>query len=97
MKTESYHVLQYHELDDLITLTYGLTRPYEIVAFEELHNDSSWTVALEKAPLDQWQEEDMKQFRETGKILNWRTRTIMQDMVNRGILPEGNFLVEVSW
>ena len=89
--------MEYKELDDLITSTYKLPRPYEVLAYEELHNDSSKTWAFKKKPLDEWAEADIRALKETGKVKHWRTATIMQDMVNNGVLPEGNFLVEVFW
>lgn len=97
MKLVEYWEMDYHELDGLITSTYGLKVPYEMVAYEELNNDTSWTADLKKEPVDEWHEADMKAFKATGKIGNWRTRWIMQDMVNNDVLPEGNYVVEVSW
>ena len=98
MRMLEYWTMDYHELDYLINTTYKPSVPYEMVAFEELNNDSSWTaMALKKEPLSGFDEADVQKFRETGKIKNWRTRTLLQDMVNNNVLPEGNFLVEVSW
>jgi hypothetical protein len=96
MKTQLYYVMNYGELEKLITKTYALKESYEFVAMELLGNDSSWVVHVEKEPLDEWQETCIQQLK-AGQPNEHSTQTIMQDMVNNGQLPEGHYLVEVCW
>ena len=95
MIEKTYIEMEYRELDELIKKTYG--HEYEFVCYEELGNgvDKSFTVKAEI--LDGWAQADLDGFIATGKIGRWRTHTLLTDMVNRGILKPGNYLIEVFW
>lgn len=95
MKKVSYIELDYGELEDLIKKTYG--HSYEFVAQEELMNDMSKTYSVKKEVLEQWDQEDLDGFITSGRIKNWRTHTILTDLANKGIIEEGDYLINISW
>lgn len=95
MKQETYWVLEYDELDKLIKKHFG--HQYSCVTSEEWSNDSAWTWMFKIEPLNEWEQKDLDEFQASGRIRNWQTYVLMQDMVNTGALPEGNYLVEACW
>lgn len=100
MKTETYHTLEYHELDDLVNKYFPLSN-FNVVADEELHNDSSRDFDLiTKDAYSNWQEYDKKNFNQIilGKLgADGRTYMFLEFFVANDILPEGNYLVKVNW
>lgn len=88
--------VDYNDLDDLITKTYG--KQYECVAYEEWCNDESHTISVKHAELDAHQQEQIKQW-ETGSSRAGRfiLGIFMQDMCNKGLIEAGEYLIKVSW
>lgn len=94
-KREEVVRVQYHQLDDLIREQFGI-RDYECVAAEEWGNDeehrfdltnvsesdASDAVDIEKAKAGDWQ---------------WKTWTLLEDLVRREILEPAIYIVQVSW
>jgi hypothetical protein len=82
------------DVDSLVERHYG--RELELVADQELHNGSrlKWTFKLEKLSVyDQKRLDDFN----AGKHVPYVGRIVMQDLVNRGIIPEASYLIDCSW
>jgi len=89
-----FHV-QYFDLEEFIELEYG--RTIEIPANEELSNGCSQLMKLSSnEPLSEYRLKQLDEWEETGDG-SFMLRIIMQDMVNRNVIPEGNYLIEISW
>lgn len=96
MKVRMYFEYDYRELEELIAAFYSW-KEYEFVAAEELQNDVSWTAEVDKEPLDEFEKEDLAEIKAKNGNKCWRTRLLLKDMCNQGAIPEGHYLVEVSW
>jgi hypothetical protein len=101
MREVKYHELKYNEFKKLVKETYN--QNYKFVADVECGNDSDHsyndikkTVLDENDALDKYEIDEITDFKQNGKY-NYLASTLLQDLVNRELLPEGNFLITVSW
>ncbi len=97
MKRITYFEMDYQEFDELIERTYG--HSYEIVAFEEKSNDSTitWHNCTKRVLDPLYEVPEVETFKTTGKIKNWRSCLLLEDMINNDVLPEGNYSIQISW
>jgi len=96
MKVNKVTVLKvnYKELDRAISTHYG--KPFDVVADQELNNDSEKEINIYPAVLDDYERKQVVHFKETGSY-NFSLRALLIDMCNEGIVEPGNYLIEVSW
>lgn len=92
--TEITTIVDYNNFDEFVSQHYGM--PYEFASDEEVQNDSSHRYQAKKEPLDEFEERALEAFVDSG-YHSFLSDTIIKDLVNKGILPEGSILVEVSW
>lgn len=95
MKIKTYTQMDYDELDKMVQEHIGVK--YESVAENEWNNDSSYTFSVKREPLDKWDKKTLEVFRAGNREGNLWAHIVLQELVNLNILPEGDFLVEVSW
>lgn len=92
--------MDYNEFEDKVNYLYqrdGQKRGYEFVADIEGTNDTCILYdGIKKECLDNYDAEKLEQFR-FGDIPNYMARILLQDMVNNKALPEGNYLIRISW
>jgi hypothetical protein len=79
----------------LIEPTFG--EKYDLVVEERWRNETAHTWSFKVAPLDEWQQKTVERFTKTGTIEQYHTVTLMQHIVNTGVLAPGNYLVDVFW
>jgi hypothetical protein len=102
METKTYTTMDYDEWDSLVKKHFPLVNQYTVVADEELNNDSTQTydninrIDFVNSMKDEYQ---LTRF---GKLIagKWElyiTRLLVEFFVWMGVLPEGNFIIEVSW
>lgn len=97
MKKVSVIEIEYHELEEIVKRVYGATK-YSFVATEECGNDSNHTFEVnEKEPLDEFETEDIAEFIEKKGLKTYVNYTLFKDLVNRGELEPGQYLVNVCW
>lgn len=95
MKTMVYNEMSYHEFEELVEATYG--RKYEFVVDEECSNHSNHSYHnFKKDSLDEWETEDFQKFLDIGSY-QFLSCILLQDLVNKELIPEGNYLITVSW
>jgi hypothetical protein len=102
LKKETVITIEYGELEDIVNKAYSIT-DYEFVAVEECGNDSSHRFDVgEIKPfdpenvLDKYDLEKLEKVK-AGKVPTYSNHIIFRDLVNRGILEPGTYIVEVSW
>lgn len=93
METKNYYVYDYQEMEKQIEKVYH--QEYDIVAGEVLGNGSCLTYELEIN--EEYNRERVVSWLGIKKFDNWMLRPILQDMVNRHNLPEGNYLIRIHW
>jgi hypothetical protein len=98
MITKTVVEMDYIELEELVQKTYGLKKRWSFVADQELNNDSCQSFDFtEKEELEEFDKADLELFIAKDGFKNWMAPILMQDMVNRDILPLGNYVIEVCW
>jgi hypothetical protein len=97
--TETVHRVNAFDLEKAIQDEYGV-KEFDVVADLESSNDVSHTFSTSKSKehlkLKQYDKEDITNFQATGNYF-FLTGTLLQDMTERDLIPEGNYLVKVSW
>lgn len=94
-KTKTYHTVDYDDLEKKILEVYG--QKYEIPCSEECGNDVSLTFTTNLS--DRFDGDDahrLRRFTETGKG-QWLLSLFLQELTVNGHIPEGNWIVKVSW
>lgn len=95
-KTSCIEVDMY-ELENLIREEYN-NPLYSIVAAEELKNYTKQTYDIDFGEeIDEYELEEIEKFKSGNGIQQHITFALMQDMVNRKVIPAGEYLVDVSW
>lgn len=70
---------------------------YEFVAAMEMNNDTSWTTSVgAKYPLSKFDQPDITKFIERGEY-SGNAHQLMQYMYEKGMITEGEYIVEVNW
>ena len=97
MKQVLYNVLEYRELEKLIKDTYGIG--YNLVANMEYSNDSLYDYSIKKPDCEEWLDfykDDWNNFL-IGNVNHIHASLILLHLVLDGVLPEGEYLIDVSW
>lgn len=97
MERKTFNCMGYNELDKLINDTFfeGKNK-YEFVCDEELMNDVIKSYdGIDGVFHYKWDKEETDEFL-TGKT-SCRARLALNELCRRGIIPAGNYLINVSW
>lgn len=97
MKTETFHTMEYHEFDKLVNDLFPKT-DFNVVADEELTNDT--TKNYGNITKDDFFQNDLEDFYKMilgKKTTLYRTRVFLEFLVAFDMLPEGNYLIDISW
>lgn len=96
INTKVVHEVRYGDLEKFVKETYG--KKYCFVASQECGNDSSHSFNIsEKEPLDEWDQGKLDLFLKNEKAETVYPSILLQDMVNRDLIPTGSYVVRVSW
>jgi hypothetical protein len=92
----SVYLLPYNYLDAIIREEYG--RPdYNVVEAEEWSNDTEHYGHVSPDDLDELDRDDLAHFRAgaPGCVVSWAT--LLSDLAERDIVPDGWYLITVMW
>lgn len=93
-KTVTYYEIEWTELEQFIEAVYG--QKYDIISDMEWDNDSEHSFKVKKAPLKDYEANQVEQFKATGKG-GYIAYAILDDLCNRGFILEGEYLINVCW
>lgn len=95
LKPVIYQELSYSAFERFVKKHYNLIYDWSFVKDQELYNGASGTFIIVKEPVN---EGSMFKFifGKTQEIC-WMTQTILTDLCNQNLIPEANYLIEVSW
>lgn len=99
IKELTINIVNYGDLEDMVRIHYPEFSDYSFVASEEVNNDSTHLYRnITKNPLV-WNISDKDYFNEKKDRGDWMyaTSNILFDLCSKGIIPEGNYLIDVSW
>jgi hypothetical protein len=96
-KIESVIRVDYSDLDEFLTERFDLPEDYEFAAMEELGNDIVKSINVDKDDLDEYDREYVVAVVKDKKPKSYGTRIILCYLCNLGEIPEGEYLINVSW
>lgn len=91
----SYRKVDYNDLNDFISFHYGVE--FDVVADQEMSNDSKMTVTVEPEEILDYDQEKLDRLRERNDYPTYSLHVLLQDLCNRGHLAAGQYLICVSW
>lgn len=94
-KVTAFYV-DYNDLDEFLSAVFNVQ--YEIVAFEELGNDTAKTFNVEAKPLDEYYRKNLDQhgLHYMGS-LHYMTGLLLDEACHRGLIEPGKYVVKISW
>jgi hypothetical protein len=92
MEKKTYFTMEYGELETIIAKAYGL-QMFQMCAA----NDTSYTYDVKKKPLNEGDLERLPKLIAGACAEDWEMDCILQDLVNKDLLEEGEYLIKVSW
>lgn len=97
MKKKLMIEMDYDEFENIVTNQYKVN-DYSFVATEECGNDSDHTFSVSGIePLDKYETEKLLEFIEKNGGTCYVNHTLFQDLVNKGVLEPGEYIVKVCW
>ena len=94
VKKTVFHV-EHWDLEEFICEVYGKDE-YSFVEDAEVQNYSSKEFSLNKEPLDERDTNILNRFIE-GHSPQYIIRILLQDMCNRDLIEEGDYIIKVFW
>ena len=95
-KEVKYFHVDYDDLEDFFKEVYNLQVRPEIVAMQTYSNDMSDIFNIKKGILNNWESRDLDLFKSTG-YAPYALGTVLTDLCNRDLIPEGQYLINISW
>jgi hypothetical protein len=83
----------YSDVERWIKAEYG--HEYDIVAQEELSNNSSWSGIVSDGEQKQWEKDELNAFKLTGR--STYLEHILNDMCAGGVISPGDYIIDVCW
>jgi len=94
-KVKQFITVDYNDFDQFISSHYG--QEFEIVADQECGNDCDLSFDVRKGfEFTKWDDENLDKFKTSGRS-HFSTNIILQDLFRQGLIPEGEYLISVSW
>lgn len=94
-KSETFFLLNYNDVEKLVSDNYFNGEEYGFLYQEECSNDTYMVFHVGSTPYADWDEYDLKGFTERKK--EYMTHTYMDALCTDGVIPAGKYLVNISW
>jgi len=100
-ETKTVFTVDYHEIEKLIDEHYGekagFKERFNLACIEEQGNDTDYNIFVEKGEIDdEYDQEYLKPYN-NGRYRNYSTQTFLNDLCDKDIIPEGDYLINISW
>ena len=98
MKTKevSYHTVNHFEWERVVNEFYKPTPEWDFVSDHEANNDSDYSFNVD-GKVDDRDEKRLEAFRKDSLSQSFMTRMLLNDLCKKGLIPEGVYLIRVSW
>ena len=96
-ETKTLISTDYKDIEKLIKEVYGVE--YEILPMEEVGSSqyaATYSMTASKGELDEYDQEEIDSLID-GKPHQYILSAIMNDLCNKGHVPEGEYVIEVNW
>lgn len=89
--------VNYIDLGQFLTERFDLPEKYEFVAIEELGNDVVKSIRVSTGKIGEFDQADIDAILVDKQPELYSTGTILCYLCNLGEIPEGEYLIDVSW
>jgi hypothetical protein len=94
---KSVIMVEYGDLDEFLTERFNLPEDYEFAAMEELGNDVVDSINVCKEEIGSYDQEYIDAVIKDKKPRPYGTRMLLCYLCNLGEIPEGKYMINVSW
>ncbi len=95
-ETESIHTCDYYDFDELVRKEYPALSNYEFVADHCCQNDTCYKFNVSVVDDDNYDDKHLRESMEKG-YGSWLATDLLQDLVQRSVIPSGCWVIQVSW
>jgi hypothetical protein len=94
-RTETVNIVEHEDFEKAIKEVYS--QKYEFAYKEEVDNDTCKMYNVKKQELDPEDDiEVLNEFKKTGKGV-FLAPLLLTDMCNNSVIPEGTYIIHISW
>lgn len=93
IQQKEFLVVAYSEVEKTVKEEYGID--FSVAEDMQAYNGSNIAITV-TGKLDKWKKEDIEKVKK-GHQGTYIIYALMDDMASRGIIPKGEYLIEVSW
>lgn len=97
MRSETFHVLDYQEFDKLVNEHLKPALFYEVVPDQEWSNGEDHSFSISEEEYTESDSEEVQDFIENIGLSFVSPALLLSELAERGVIPWGNYLIEVSW
>src|SRR5690606_9459132 len=92
--TETFFCVQDYDIEQFIKQHYN--HDFSVSSDQEASNDTEHSFNVKKETLNKWDQETLNNFIKEGRD-GHSLRVILTDLANKDLIPEGTYLISVSW
>lgn len=94
--TKTVHEVQYGEMESAVAEHFGA--PYSVMVAEEADNGSVVSAHADGADLNNYDADKIKQWQESGlEGHSPRARVVLSAMAKAGVIPVGEYLIDITY
>lgn len=97
MRSETFHVLDYREFDNLVNEHLKPALFYEVVPDQEWSNDEDHSFSITEEEYTESDREEVQEFIANTGLNFTSPALLLSELAVREVIPWGNYLIEVSW
>ena len=101
-EAKTIFAVSYSNLEAIVNKAYGLSyksynERWSFIADQEMGNDSDKEITIKEGQLDDYDQNQIDDFRNGNGGGSFMAHTIMTDLCNQGILAPGSYIISVCW
>ena len=97
-QTKTFFEVDGFDLTDFICNYYGCTKNhYNFGIDQEMGNGDEKSFTIKKEELDEYEQEILDNFVDTKQSEGYISHILLQDLCNKGLIEEGNYLISLYW
>jgi len=88
--------VDYNDLGNFLKEKFGFDK-FEFAEIEEMNNYSSQSILVKKDGLYEWDNKDLNKMLVSKQPEKFSTRILLNHLCNLGEIPEGEYMIKISW
>lgn len=96
INTKTVHHVDYDDLGTFLAKVFGF-KDYHVTAEEECGNNVALEFTVDASEPEECDAEDLREMIATKRSKGFRTGVLMCEACRRGLIPPGDYVVQVFW